>query len=140
MVAIFEIQPTADNLRGSCAPVRSAKPVRGAKPVRSAESVRNGASPSVMRPVMRTILVGVALIAVLFAGLVSASMLNSPPAPIEAAGEFHVVSEGDTLYSVATSWNPQVPVAEVIEQISALNGGLDVVAVGDVISLPMAVR
>lgn len=130
MVAIFEIQPTADIIEDPTGPVRQVSP-----------SPRAPARPSAGRShVLRTVLLGTALVALLFAGLLTASLLSGPAAPVEAAGEFHVVSEGDTLYSVASSWNSQAPVADVIEQISALNGGLDSVAVGDVISLPSAVR
>jgi Tfp pilus assembly protein FimV len=62
------------------------------------------------------------------------------PAEVEASGDFHVVSEGDTLYSVAEGWAPDVPVASTIERIEELNGGPLTLVPGDVIALPLPVQ
>lgn len=64
----------------------------------------------------------------------------SVPAEVEASGDFHVVSEGDTLYSVAEGWAPDVPVAFTIERIEQLNGGPLTLVPGDVIALPLPVQ
>ncbi len=64
----------------------------------------------------------------------------SGPAEVEASGDFHVVSEGDTLYSVAEGWAPDAPVASTIERIEQLNGGPLTLVPGDVIALPLPLQ
>jgi hypothetical protein len=84
-----------------------------------------------------------AVLAILAVALLGRSVLGGGPsgfAEVEESGDFHVVSEGDTLYSVAESWAPAAPVASTIERIEELNGGPLTLVPGDVIALPLPER
>ena len=118
MAAIFEIhEPTNRVPHLECAPER-----HRARPARSLS--------------LFVAVAAVLALLVLAVPAVSSVLAGPATATVEASGEFHVVSEGDTLHSVAESWAPAEPVSETIERIEELNGGIGPVALGDVISLP----
>lgn len=148
MAAIFELHdPTTTSPVSATA--RSSVPRRGTPSpppqVRlsrapSTTPARERTAPSNPR---RAVAALGALLAVVAVGMLGWSVLRgaSPAlADVEASGEYHVVSEGDTLYSVAEGWDPAASVASTIDRIEDLNGGPLSLVPGDVIALPLPVQ
>ena len=146
MAAVFELStPTTDPVSTA---ERAAVPsgIAPSQPRRARLASAPSPAPSGVRAASgrrRAVAALGAFLAVLAMAMLGWSELRVAPsglAEVEQSGDFHVVSEGDTLYSVAEGWAPDVPVASTIERIEELNGGPLTLVPGDVIALPLPVQ
>jgi len=146
MAAVFELStPTTDPVSTA---ERAAVPrgIASSQPRRARLASAPSPAPSGVRAASgrrRAVAALGAFLAVVAMAMLGWSELRAAPsglAEVEASGDFHVVSEGDTLYSVAEGWAPDVPVASTIERIEDLNGGPLTLMPGDVIALPLPVQ
>ena len=155
MTAVFELPtPTTDPVSATerateraTVPPGSARPQRPRARLAPAPSPAPSGARGASGRRRAVVALGAVLAAVTMAVIVMAlsgwsGLRAAPagPAEVEASGDFHVVSEGDTLYSVAEGWAPAAPVASTIERIEQLNGGPLTLVPGDVIALPLPVQ
>jgi Tfp pilus assembly protein FimV len=152
MAAIFEVQtPTTTATTGVPVPVSLRGGVRRGGVVPPPSRVRLASAPSAARAARRrapssrrrvvaALVASLAIVAMCLLGWSLLGGTSSVPAGVEASGDFHVVSEGDTLYSVAEAWAPAAPVASTIERIEQLNGAPLTLVPGDVIALPLPLQ
>ncbi|MCP4437248.1 MAG: hypothetical protein GY812_17360 [Actinomycetia bacterium] len=127
MAAIIEI-PTHDT------PARGT----GSRPRRLQSAPRRAGRSSIRHQIQpRAVLAAAILTLLAGVGIQAIGGVDATTELPVASGEHHVVGPGDTLWSIASQWAPAMPAQEAIERVSALNGGITDVDLGDVVALPL---
>jgi hypothetical protein len=125
MAAVIELRTGRDLSDLATAPARHVDPAPTSPPLRVIHGGRSLAARRMRRTfLLRRLAVAVAAVLLVWVGVqvVSAAATPLPTAgtPVEL-GAVHRVAPGDTLWSLATSVDPQADPRDVVDEIVALN-------------------
>lgn len=101
---------------------------------------RFGGPSSVARPTRAAVGGALVVLAVVVALVAAgASLVTSPTASsaVTSSGELHRVAPGETMWSIAEQYLPEVRRSDAVASLEALNAGRTSLVPGDVVAIPL---